>query len=257
MSLRPWILLSLFLVRPGFALRGDNVPVAPMHAAADADHGEVFTLTARHFRLLVSPRTGEVVSLKFADGVERLTDPIRISALKQPEMHPSPDPWENRAWRTSEGKQVVMLAKSFGPPLSLRVVHVIEVLPERNACRMVSRISATGPGDPELLGPRLSVTLNVDDMPGSEETAVLTGIADGLAAWRHQWHLELPEHPMPSRFDLHFLPGSLSLQSQAALPEDLPPQGWTLRGELHMLFDFPDEAPAATPIILKWPFPLN
>lgn len=251
-------LLALFSVWIWTDVVADNVPVAPLTMQKNADWGEVYQLTTKHFTLLISPTEAAVVSLKFRNGEERLQTPIQILATNlTTDTHP-PSNWESRAWRTNEGQQVVMLAKSFGPPLSLRVVHLIETMPEGNAFRQLTRISSTGPGNPALFKPNLFFDLRAsENLQRAEPSILFTDLPDALAAWRVQWQLEQPEMKLGGDLKISKHKQTLGVMSEPKLNERLPPQGWTMLCNFQMIFVLSDPEIPSTEQLLKWPYPLN
>jgi hypothetical protein len=252
------ILLPLFCAWVWTVVVADNVPVAPLNTQKDAEWGEVYQLTTKYFTLLVSPVEAALVSLKFRNGEEHLQAPIKILAGDFSAFPTTASVWENRAWRTSEGQQVVMLAKSFGPPLSLRVVHLIETMPDGNAFRQLTRISSTGPGNPSYFKPKLSFHLTATENSESKDPSVLyLNLPDALAAWQVQWQLEQPEMKLEGDLKIRKNPQSLEGMSAPELHLLLPPQGWTLLCNLQMVYKLSDPEIPSTEQVLKWPSSLN
>ncbi|WFB35070.1 hypothetical protein P3T73_12960 [Kiritimatiellota bacterium B12222] len=220
-----YLLLSLW---GGTFLFADDVPVAPLTKISEPTWGEIYQLSSEGLTVWVSPATAGIVSLKFKGDDEMLEKPIQISAFSATAQTDPAPLWENRAWRTSEGRQVVMLTQNFGPPLSLRIVHLIELSASGEQLRQTTRITATGPGDPELLAPQLHIALTPPDRILKKEQLIFTQVQDLLCQWESRWEIEMPAQFLSNT--LHYAPaeGHPNFTSTPEKSFSLPPQGWTM-----------------------------
>lgn len=234
------------------------MPVAPIQMQKDVVWGDVYAVTTRNLTVLISPEAGEVVSVKIRNGEERLLRPLQLSvSAYQPDLNPAPK-WESRAWRTSDGQQVVMLVKNMGPPLSLRVVKLIEVMPEGNAFSQLTRITATGPGDPAWLSPELSIALALPAQHEIETSVLRAAYPEGLSGVHIRWQIEQPESDLTLPLKVTETDAALEVTSNPDLNiEELPPQGWTLLCHLQMVFAVPHPDHLTLEQALKWPPPVN
>ncbi|MGA0334523.1 MAG: hypothetical protein ACO3NW_11280 [Kiritimatiellia bacterium] len=212
----------------------DDVPIAPLGMEQVAPWGEVYTLEAKMLRLVISPETASVVSLQHRISGEWLEAPLRCRAFSEAPRDLQQTDWESRAWRTSEGRQLVMLSRSFGPPLSLRIVHLIELNPEGTGFTQRTRITGTGPGDQSLLTPLLEAPLRRPSELREGPHALFLRYEGIICSWQADWRIESPEQPLESSFGAGTKENSLLLSSQPLPPYPLPPQGWTLLCEFSM-----------------------
>lgn len=223
----PLLLVSVFHFGP---LHADDVPVAPIPLKTRTQGTRVYELSNRLIKVSVSPEEAAVISMEHPPGKEWLMAPLRITPAAPAATSA---PWEHRAWKTSEGRQVVMLTKSMGPPLRLRVVHLIELIPGAPSLRQTTRILATGPGQQALLAPELTLGLPVPEerVEISPAHRVLH-YKDFTCHWNVTWQLEMPASAVAGESQEEVADNLLTLSSKPGLLPGLPPQGWTLSCEL-------------------------
>lgn len=217
----PLSLLLSLLFSPANVTFSDEFPVAPLSRLQSETWGEVFHLSNRFVEVTISPDHDGVVSFRETGGTNRLeapatllpADPDRL-AEALPRLKGIPQArWQARGWITSEGSQTVLLTQSFGPPIPLRVTHLISLPRESPALQWSTRMTALAPVDPLL--------------PAAFHLPANTLLWDSVWKIEHGPELETAiGTPLP-----HSAAGSVeTLVAQPAL-HLLPPQGWTLRIE--------------------------
>ncbi|MDA3874877.1 MAG: hypothetical protein PF795_13080 [Kiritimatiellae bacterium] len=168
----------------------DNVPVAPLLPDQSETVGPVYTLETSSLQVKIVPSEGGITSLRLWEGEELLDSPLRVEPTLQDEPSTSEVPWENRGWRTHEGNQVVMLARSLGPPLSCRVIHLIELPADGTHLRLTTRITGTGPGDLRLLNPTAHWVLKRPEQLWTRDPIQILSWQQQYTAWSVDWHIE-------------------------------------------------------------------
>jgi len=213
----------------------DDVPIAPLLPIEHTTWGKVYILEAEQLEVVVSPEEGAVVSLKHRIAGDFIYSPLRIEPTPKVTTEASlTGNWENRAWRTSEGRQVVMLSRSVGPPLSLRIVHLIEVNATGTTFSQRTRITGTGPGDHSLLGPSFEVGLSPSPDTSLVNDAYSLRYGDIGTTWQSTWSIESPERPIESSLNVDETRKGNLLSGHPTSELALPPQGWTLLCTVNM-----------------------
>ena len=263
---RPYLLLCLAAsCAPAFFLFADQIPVAPLHPQTDDTGGEIYRIQAGKLTVTVSPAKGGVVSIQTADEGELLQSPIHVSSSSQAPSRP----WRHRGWETSEGASVVMLSRSMGPPLSLRVVHLIEIPADGQSLRQVTRITATGPGNPDLIRPAadwrvspadtLWTRAEADEACGgwtqapprhSDTPYRVLGYPGLFAYWSCDWEVEEPEQLLKDA-KLRFTATDGEFHSQPG-ERDVPAQGWTLICDLRLKLTRPSPGVPPCEVLTSW-----
>ena len=214
-SLPVFYLLGLMI---SFISSADEFPVAPLSRVQTEPWGESFRLSNRNLEVIIHPESDGVVSLRKTQGNNLLNRPVtllpgspedltealpRLDGVAQPR-------WQARGWISSEGSQTVLLTQTFGPPIHLRITHLLSLPQTGSTLQWTTRFTAIAPIDPLL-----PITL------------ILSAEA---AQWEGLWKIENgPE--LKTNLEQRQQPDGLLVQQtlpdQAAL-QDLPPQGWTL-----------------------------
>jgi len=214
----------------GLSLLADDVPVAPI-PVQEVNEGEpVYKLIENGFKVIVSPAQGGIAQISYKGLSDLLVRPIETQVF----LTKDNTPWEHRAWRTSEGKQVVMLTKTVGEPHRLRIVHLIEVSPDGNRLLQTSRITSLGPNDLNGIKPFIQMTLKSPDELMDGQVAHRLRYATHELSLNISWGIQDPyEQLLPEETILNHEEGFL-FKSILKDKRDLPPQGWTLLGKMEM-----------------------
>ncbi len=239
--LKPMILSCMIL--GGICAWADDVPVAPISSTPLAEWGEVYEISSKKVSLIVSPEVGAVVSMRQSGMGEHLLSPLRIQAMPRTFEE---KPWESRAWRTSAGKQVVMLHRNMGEPFNLRVVHVIELSAAGDHYRQTTRITGLAPGAEEFLAPSIETTLRIpDEEKTSDPAGVQLAYGPTVTRWNFHWEIELPEDALDAEIQLKKVDDHLLLASLPGEALNLPPQGWTILSSLDIFWSTKTQIPPA------------
>lgn len=201
-----------------FISSADEFPIAPLSRVQTEPWGESFRLSNRNMEVIVHPESDGVVSLRKIQEGNILTRPItllpgspedltealpRLDGVAQPR-------WQARGWITSEGSQTVLLTQTFGPPIHLRITHLLSLPKSGKTLQWTSRFTAIAPIDPLL---PLTLILPSETLE-----------------WEGTWKIENGPELRTLLEQLEQPEGGLMRQilpEQAAL-QTLPPQGWTL-----------------------------
>ncbi|MDF3127950.1 hypothetical protein P0Y35_01945 [Kiritimatiellaeota bacterium B1221] len=227
-------LILCTLIRGGTRGWTDDVPVAPISSTQVENWGEVYEISTKKVSLIVSPQVGAVVSIRPSGMEEQLLSPLQIQAMPQPVEEKA---WESRAWRTSAGKQVVMLQRNLGEPYFLRVVHVIELNPTGEHLRQTTRITGLAPEAVDFLNPAIETTVLPPDLHKPSDTADVYLVYGTVAnTWKSHWEIELPEDRLSPEVEIQTSPTQLVFSSRPRESLVLPPQGWTVLCSLDLFW---------------------
>lgn len=207
----------LFFLTP-LLIFADEFPVAPLSRTQTDLWGEVFRLSNRFFEIIISPEKDGIVSFREIHGNNLLDAPATLlpadretltEALPRLEGVPQPR-WQARGWVTSEGGQTVLLTQTFGPPVHLRVTHLLSLPEDLPTFQWTTRITAIAP-----VGPELPVTFL---------------LPSASLQWQSLWKIESGPELNTVDQPRDKLQPNLFRQTLASQPElfELPPQGWTL-----------------------------
>lgn len=235
--------------------RSDNVPVAPILPEQSESDGPVYSLNTSSLQVKVRPSRGGITSLRLWESEELLESPIQIGPALQDAATRSEVPWESRGWRTHEGNQVVMLARSLGPPLSCRVIHLIELPSDGTRLRLTTRITGTGPGDQRLLKPSAQWTMKRSEHLWTREPFHILARGHHYTAWSVNWQIEDLTPALDGDFSARMTPRHVKMESSPGHLQ-LPPQGWTLICTLDLHIHRGDPDQPAIEILHTWPTPL-
>lgn len=236
--------------------RADNVPVAPLLPDESEGVGPVYTLESNALRVKIVPSEGGITSLRFWQGEEILESPLRIVPASHDIPSAAEVPWESRGWRTHEGNQVVMWTRNLGPPLSCRVIHLIELPVSGSHMRLTTRITGTGPGNQRLLKPSAQWAIKPPEHMWTRGRFRILARRQDFSAWSVDWRIEdltasldsdITSRMKDTRVDMQSSPGQLQL----------PPQGWTLICSLHLQINRGNPDQPAIEVLQSWPASLN
>ncbi len=248
------LMMTLLVVFCG--VRADNVPVAPLLPDQSESGGPVYTLETRSLQVTIVPSEGGITSLRLWGEEELLKSPLRIEPTLQNTPSTSEVPWESRGWRTYEGNQVVMLTRSLGPPLSCRIIQLIELPAEGTHLRVTTRITGTGPGDQRLLKPTAQWTLKRPEHMWTRDPYHILAWQHHYTAWSVNWHIEDLTSALEGGIFSHMTQQHVEMQSSPGHLQ-LPPQGWTLICTLALQVNRGNPDQPAIEIIHTWPPSLN
>lgn len=234
----------------------DNVPVAPLLPNQSASAGPVYTLETSALKVTVVPSKGGITSLRLWRGEEILDSPLRIEPTLRDTASMAEVPWESRGWRTHAGDQVVMLTRSLGPPLSCRVIQLIELPADGTHLRLTTRITGTGPGDQRLLKPTAHWTLKRPEHMWTREPFTILAWRREYTAWSVNWNIEDLTSPLEGEISSRMTPQQVEMESSPGHLR-LPPQGWTLICTLALQIYRGNPDQPAIEILHTWPSPLN
>lgn len=222
------ILTGLIWISGILSLLADDVPIAPILLETSSNDHQAYQLTSKHLSLQVSPEKGGIVVLNAPGEENFLSSPItfKISEDEKNEI------WESRAWRTNEGKQVVMLKKNIMSPQPLRIVHFIELSTTGEKLIQSTRITSLGPGDQHLLRPLYQIALRAPDEEMSIENQTNLSYAENQLLIKTSWEIEDPEIRLAEVKKIVHLENSLVCETSPPSELELPPQGWSLLAKI-------------------------
>lgn len=239
---------------------GDAFPVAPLAPVTTTEGAEVYRLQNTWMEVLVDPEAGGVVSIRHRDGENlvggtvathpahgELPYPVLSAGMEEP----PPPRWQSRGWITGDGTRVVMLTQTFSHPLHVRVTRLVQLPPDSRMVVWNTRMTALAPSvsppaphlaflpvfeagslwsrrppDPtdEAAAPWLRSAPRYGRADFTEFAVESNSL---LSHWKSVWSLEDGE-TLPATLKV----GDDALNCVPALPETLPPQGWTLVHDL-------------------------
>jgi hypothetical protein len=243
-------MVSLLLVCQ--SLIADNVPVAPLLPRQDTQLGPVYTLESGSMEVVISPSQGGIISLRLWQGNEILETPIQIEFTSLTVSSSPEVPWEHRGWRTHEGNQVVMLHRSLPPPLSCRVIHLIELPTAGDRLRQTTRITGIGPGDQRLLKPTAHWRLKHPEHLWTREPYHIVAWQQYFTAWNVHWHIEDLTSSLEGSDSARLDADHVEIESSPGTLK-LPPQGWTLICTLNLQINRRHPDQPAIELIHSWP----